>query len=89
MEPEVLAKLMGHTEYETTQKYYIHVSKKRKVDALMRIQEKERKGFKKLKMDDIVELERYNKQSFEDFNNNGIEIESNAKIKSTFLSALA
>lgn len=89
MEPEVLAKLMGHTEYETTQKYYIHVSKKRKVDALMRVQEKERKGFKKLKMDDIVELERYNKQNFEDFNNNGIEIESDAKIKSTFLSALA
>lgn len=89
MEPEVLAKLMGHTEYETTQKYYIHVSKKRKVDALMRVQEKERNGFKKLKMDDIVELERYNKQSFEDFNNFGIEIESNSKIKSTFLSAFA
>lgn len=55
----------------------------------MRVQEKERKGFKKLKMDDIVELERYNKQRFEDFNNRGIEIESDAKIKSTFLSALA
>jgi integrase len=89
MEPEVLAKLMGHTEYETTQKYYIHVSKKRKVDALMRVQEKERNGFKKLKMDDIMELERYNQQSFEDFNNYGIEIDANAKIKSTFLSALA
>lgn len=89
MEPEVLAKLMGHTEYETTQNYYIHVSKKRKIDALMRVQEKERNGFKKLKVEDIVELEQYNKQNFEDFNNNGIEIESNAKIKSTFLSALA
>jgi hypothetical protein len=89
MEPEVLSKLMGHTEYETTQKYYIHVSKKRKVDALMRVQEKERKGFKKLKIDDIMELERYNQQSFEDFNNYGIEIDANAKIKSTFLSALA
>lgn len=89
MEAEVLAKLMGHTEYETTQKYYIHVSKKRKVDALMKIQEKERNGFKKLKMDDIVELEQYNKQNFEDMNNNGIEINNDAKIKSTFLSALA
>ena len=89
MEAEVLAKLMGHTEYETTQKYYIHVSKKRKVDALMRVQEKERQGFKKLKETDIMELERYNKQSFEDFNNYGIEIDTNAKIKSTFLSALA
>ena len=27
MEAEVVAKLMGHTEYETTQKYYIHVLK--------------------------------------------------------------
>lgn len=89
MEPEVLAKLMGHTEYETTQKYYIHVSKKKKVDALMRVQEKERKGFKKLKENDIIELERYNKQIFEDFSNFGIEIETDAKIKSTFLSALA
>lgn len=89
MEPEVLAKLMGHTEYETTQKYYVHVSKQKKVDALMRIQEKERNGFKKLKMEDIIELERYNMQSFEDFNNNGIEIDTNSKIKSTFLSAFA
>lgn len=88
MEAEVLAKLMGHTEYETTQKYYIHVSKKRKVDALMKIQEKERNGFKKLKMDDIVELEEYNKQNFEDINNSGIEIDANSKIKSTFLSAI-
>lgn len=89
MEPEVLAKLMGHTEYETTQKYYVHVSKQRKVDALIRVQEKERNGFKVLKMDDIIELENYNKQSFEDFNNNGIEIDDDAKIKDTFLSAFA
>ena len=39
-------------------------------------------------MNDIVNLERYNKRNFEDFNNNGIEIEADAKIKSTFLSAL-
>lgn len=89
MEPEILAKLMGHTEYETTQKYYIHVSQKRKVDALMKIQDKERKGFKNLKVNDILELENYNKQNFEDINTFGIEIDSNAKIKSTFLSALA
>ena len=88
MEPEVLAKLMGHTEYETTQKYYIHVSKNRKVDALMKVQEKERKNFKNLKIEDIVELERYNEQNFEDMNNFGIEIESDSKIKSTFLSTI-
>ena len=89
MEPEVLAKLMGHTEYETTQKYYVHISKQKKVDALKKVQDKERKGFKVLKMDDIVELENYNKQSFEDFTNNGIEIDENDKIKDTFLSAFA
>ena len=89
MDAEVLAKLMGHTEYETTQKYYVHVSKQRKVDALMKIQEKERKGFKKLKIEDITELENYTNQTFEDFSNNGIEINENDKIKSTFLSALA
>ena len=87
MDAEVLAKLMGHTEYETTQKYYIHVSKQRKVDALMKIQEKERNGFKKLKIEDITELDNYTTQTFEDFSNNGIEINENDKIKSTFLSA--
>ena len=46
-------------------------------------------NIKKLKENDIIELERYNKQIFEDFNNFGIEIEADAKIKSTFLSALA
>ena len=54
MEAEVLAKLMGHTEYETTQKYYVHISKSRKIDALMKIQEKERNGLKKLKIEDIT-----------------------------------
>lgn len=88
MEPEVLAKLMGHTEYETTQKYYVHISKQRKIDALMRVQEKERNGFKKLKIEDIAELDNYTNQSFEDFSNNGIEISSKDKIKSTFLSSL-
>ena len=84
MDAEVLSKLMGHTEYETTQKYYIHVSKQRKVDALMKIQEKERNGFKKLKIEYITELDNYTTQTFEDFSNNGIEINKNDKIKSTF-----
>lgn len=39
--PEVLAHLMGHTEYETTQKYYIHVSSKQKKDELQKIQQKD------------------------------------------------
>lgn len=38
---EVLAPLMGHTEYETTQKYYIHVSSKQKKDELHKIQQKD------------------------------------------------
>ena len=84
MEAEVLAKLMGHTEYETTQKYYVHISKSRKIDALMKIQEKERNG---LKIEDITKLDNYANQTFEDFANLGIEINSNDKIKSTFLSS--
>ena len=87
MEAEVLAKLMGHTEYETTQKYYVHISKSRKIDALMKIQEKERNGLKKLKIEDITELDNYANQTFEDFANFGIEINSNDKIKSTFLNS--
>ena len=41
VKPEVLAKLMGHTEYETTQKYYIHISQKQKKDALKKVQNKD------------------------------------------------
>ncbi|MCI8383560.1 MAG: hypothetical protein HFJ33_01585 [Clostridia bacterium] len=32
---------MGHTEYETTQKYYIHISSKQKKDELQKIQQKD------------------------------------------------
>lgn len=87
MEPEVLAKIMGHTDYSTTQKYYVHISKQRKISELKRIQEKERNGFKKLNMSDITELENYNQQTFEDFTNFGIEIDADSKLKSTYLSA--
>ena len=76
---------MGHTEYEKKKKYYVHISKKRKVDALMRVQETERKNFKTLQINDIIELERYNEQNFEDINNYGIEIEANSKIKNTYM----
>ena len=41
MSPEVLARLMGHTEFETTQKYYIHVSSKQKKDELQKIQQQD------------------------------------------------
>ena len=41
MTPEVLAKLMGHTEYETTQKYYIHISSQQKKDELQKIQKQD------------------------------------------------
>lgn len=85
MEPEVLAKLMGHTEYETTQKYYIHISKKKKIKALMKVQEQERNRLKSLKLEDIAELDNYTNQTYEDFYKSGIEIASNDKIKSTFL----
>jgi integrase len=41
MEPEVLAVLMGHTEYKTTQKYYVHVSTKQKREESRKIQNKD------------------------------------------------
>lgn len=45
MPPEVLAPLMGHTEYETTQKYYIHVSYKQKTEELQKIQKQDIKAY--------------------------------------------
>ncbi|MBO6232926.1 MAG: site-specific integrase [Clostridia bacterium] len=45
MSPEVLARLMGHTEFETTQKYYIHVSSKQKKDELQKIQYQDIKNY--------------------------------------------
>lgn len=45
VKPEVLAKLMGHTEYETTQKYYIHISQKQKKDALKKVQNKDMQNY--------------------------------------------
>ncbi len=41
VKPEVLAKLMGHTEYQTTQKYYIHISQKQKHEALQKVQQQD------------------------------------------------
>ena len=38
MTAEVLARIMGHTEYETTQKYYIHISSKQKKEELEKVQ---------------------------------------------------
>lgn len=89
MDREVLAKLMGHTDYSTTQKYYIHISTERKIAELKQIQEKERKTIKLLKTEDLSELESYNEVNFEQMNEKGVEIDENDKIKSTFLSALA
>lgn len=41
VKPEVLARLMGHTEYQTTQKYYIHISPKQKREALQKVQQQD------------------------------------------------
>lgn len=41
MKADILALLMGHTEYETTQKYYIHISSKQKKDELKKVQHKD------------------------------------------------
>ena len=45
--------------------------------------------FYSLKTEDLSELESYNEVNFEQMNENGVEIDENDKIKSTFLSALA
>ena len=41
MSAEVLARIMGHTEYETTQKYYIHISSKQKKEELEKVQKQD------------------------------------------------
>lgn len=41
VKPEVLARLMGHTEYQTTQKYYIHISPKQRKEALQKVQQQD------------------------------------------------
>lgn len=45
MKPEVLARLMGHTEYQTTQKYYIHISGKQKKEALQGVQKQDMQSY--------------------------------------------
>lgn len=41
MKSDILALLMGHTEYETTQRYYIHISSKQKKDELKKVQQQD------------------------------------------------
>ena len=41
MSAEVLARIMGHTEYETTQRYYIHISSKQKKEELEKVQKQD------------------------------------------------
>lgn len=66
MSSEVLARLMGHTEYETTQKYYIHVSSKQKKDELQKIQQQDIKNYLGESNKELTHLQnninKYNKQ---------------------------
>ena len=41
MSAEVLARIMRHTEYETTQRYYIHISSKQKKEELEKVQKQD------------------------------------------------
>ena len=41
MKADILALLMGHTEYETTQRYYIHISPKQKKNELQKVQQQD------------------------------------------------
>lgn len=57
VKPEVLARLMGHTEYETTQKYYIHISAKQKKEALQRVQSQDIQGYLGKENKNLVHLQ--------------------------------
>ncbi len=57
VKPEVLARLMGHTEYETTQKYYIHISAKQKKEELQRVQNQDIQGYLSEKNKNLVHLQ--------------------------------
>ena len=57
MPPEVLALLMGHTEYETTQKYYIHVSSQQKMDEMLKIQKQDIKNYQGKEHKNLIHLQ--------------------------------
>ena len=57
MPPEVLAPLMGHTKYETTQKYYIHISSKQKKDELQKIHQKDIQNYLGKENKDLIHLQ--------------------------------
>lgn len=49
MDKEVLRELMGHTEFETTDFYYVHISEERKQNEFDRIHNKSKLQDKKRK----------------------------------------
>ena len=57
MPPEILAPLMGHTEYETTQKYYIHISSKQKKDELQKIHQLDIQSYLDTENKDLIHLQ--------------------------------
>lgn len=57
VKPEVLARLMGHTEYQTTQKYYIHISSKQKREALQKVQQQDMQQYIGKENKDLVHLQ--------------------------------
>lgn len=57
MKPEVLARLMGHTEYETTQKYYVHVSPKQRKEELQKVQRQDIENYLGAENKDLVHLQ--------------------------------
>lgn len=65
MKSDILALLMGHTEYETTQKYYIHISSKQKKEELKKVQEQDIQNYLGKENKDLTHLQnnlnQYNK----------------------------
>ena len=57
MKPEVLARLMGHTKYETTQKYYDHGSPKQRKEELQKVQQQDIENYLGAENKDLVHLQ--------------------------------
>lgn len=74
MSPEVLHVIMGHTDFETTRKYYIHISEERKRNEMIRMysQQSTETELKKLEKENELYYNRIISLNVQDIVPNGI-----------------
>lgn len=74
MSPEVLHVIMGHTDFETTRKYYIHISEERKRNEMIRMykQQSTEAELKKLERENELYYNRIISLNIQDIVPNGI-----------------